>query len=194
MIRVASCSVNARGRTYDRWTRIRRPLLCHELLRRNNGSERCAAWLKRFAVPLLSRIPRMYRSVPPRESKRGQTNMAISFFLLFWVAKRKVTRATGRQRELSAEYFMRARKYECLTAYTGTPLEVYNAPWWNRAFFCRECKFVSCYLHEVGRRSYDRFPQTRHERDSSISLRYFKFAAQMASRSCQQIKRKLLFV
>ena len=70
MIRVASYSVNASARIYDRRTRIRRPLLCHELLRRNNGSERYAAWLKRSAVLILTIIP---RDVSERASERKQT-------------------------------------------------------------------------------------------------------------------------
>lgn len=143
---------------YDRWTRIRRPLLCHVLLRRNNSRERDTQSAQTlhfcYSVPYFANESKRVS----RGGERGQTNTAISFFLLFWVAKRKVTRATGRQRKLSTEYFMRTRKYECLTTCTGMPWK-FTTLRDGTARFCRECKFVSCYLHEVERCSHSRFPQ-----------------------------------
>lgn len=105
--------------------------------------------------------------VPRKAGKRGQTNTAISFFLLFRVAKRKVTRATGRQRKLSAEYFMRARKYECLTACTGTSCK-FTTLRDGTARFYRECKFVSCYLREVERRR-DHFPREARATNNRVT-------------------------
>lgn len=65
---------------------------------------------------------------------------------------------------------MRARKYECLTAYIRTRRWKFTTPRDGTVRFCRECKFVSCYLHEVERRSYNRFPQARHERERLVYL------------------------
>lgn len=85
---------------------------------------------------------------------------------MFRVAKRKVMPATGRQRKLRRIFHACEKIWMFNNVYEHTPWK-FTTLRDGTARFCRECKFVSCYLHKVERR-HNRFRRAPDEKGSLV--------------------------
>lgn len=109
----------------------------------------------------------MYQSVLRTRCLQTRINKHSNF--LFSIVSNRETKSNAGPRDAKencAEYFMRAKKYECLTTCTNTPWK-FTTLRDRTARFCRECKFVSCYLHKVERR-HNRFRRGPDEKGSLV--------------------------